>query len=579
MKINEVEKLTGLTKKAIRLYESRGLLDVSRASNTYREYGEEHVKILKLIRLFRTAGISLFDIKLWREGVVTSAELAKKRKAEIENENIANLEQLKLCEELALLSDIGGSFDFSTPFDENDRQESAEITENSRLAVGIDIGTTTISAAVVDLDAKKTVQTFNLPGGAFIKTPLSSAKEQDAKEILQKSKKLLDSILDTYKGIRAIGVTGQMHGVIYCDKDGHAVSELATWQDGRADEIFEDGRSYCDEIFRLTGKRVSAGYGLATHFYNMKNSLVPKGATSVCTVMDYVIMALCGLDRPIMHTTNAHSFGLFDIEANGFDRESVRALGIDESLLPRVTADTAVVGEYRDIPVSVAIGDNQASVFGAVKDEESSALANYGTGSQISCVSSTPKSTAHMECRPYIGGKFLLCGSALAGGRAYAMLERFFRAYMAEATGEDKNRYEEVNRIAKRAFGKVKPLDICTKFSGERGAPDLRGSISGISEENFTPAAVTLGFLYGMARELCDMYAELEGEHRAKLVTSGNVARKNPVFTDVLADVFGMEVSLTAGKEEAASGAALFALLAANLAKNQSEVKACIVTP
>ena len=69
MKINEVEKLTGLTKKAIRLYESRGLLDVSGASNTYREYGEEHVEILKFIRLFRTAGLSLFDIKLWREGV------------------------------------------------------------------------------------------------------------------------------------------------------------------------------------------------------------------------------------------------------------------------------------------------------------------------------------------------------------------------------------------------------------------------------------------------------------------------------------------------------------------------------
>ena len=40
MKINEVVKITGLTKKAIRLYEDRGLITVGRSENGYRDYSE-----------------------------------------------------------------------------------------------------------------------------------------------------------------------------------------------------------------------------------------------------------------------------------------------------------------------------------------------------------------------------------------------------------------------------------------------------------------------------------------------------------------------------------------------------------
>ena len=44
MKINEVEKITGLTKKAIRLYELRGLITVERGENGYRDYSERDIK-------------------------------------------------------------------------------------------------------------------------------------------------------------------------------------------------------------------------------------------------------------------------------------------------------------------------------------------------------------------------------------------------------------------------------------------------------------------------------------------------------------------------------------------------------
>ena len=51
-----------------------------------------------------------------------------------------------------------------------------------------------------------------------------------------------------------------------------------------------------------------------------------------------------------------------------------------------ITADYCIAGEYKGIPVSVAIGDNQASVFSTLADE-GNILLNIGTGSQVSVIS------------------------------------------------------------------------------------------------------------------------------------------------------------------------------------------------
>lgn len=92
------------------------------------------------------------------------------------------------------------------------------------------------------------------------------------------------------------------------------------------------------------------------------------------------------------------------------------------------------LGEYRGRLVSVAIGDNQASFLGAVYDMENSVLVNIGTGGQISVLSDHCLMAENIEARPFVKGRYLLAGSSLCGGRAYAMLEKFFKTY-AEAMG------------------------------------------------------------------------------------------------------------------------------------------------
>ena len=78
MRIKEVEKATGLTAKAIRMYESKGLLTVARESeNDYRDYSEEDVKRLKTIAVLRRLDISVKEIKQWCDGKIPMEDLLK----------------------------------------------------------------------------------------------------------------------------------------------------------------------------------------------------------------------------------------------------------------------------------------------------------------------------------------------------------------------------------------------------------------------------------------------------------------------------------------------------------------------
>ncbi|MBE6572180.1 MAG: hypothetical protein E7656_08035 [Ruminococcaceae bacterium] len=428
-----------------------------------------------------------------------------------------------------------------------------------RYAVGIDLGTTTISAAVIDLDTKEQVGVFTLPHESYIKR--GDFSEQDVWLMLEKAESILDGIYADCGNIECIGLTGQMHGIVYVDERGAPLSNLMNWQDKRADLAIDEKLSACEKIKILTGENVSAGYGIATHFYNLAKGIVPKNACSFCSIMDLLALKLCGAKRVVVHTSVAASFGLFDIKEGCFMTDKLSALGIDEAFLPRVTKENEVVGDWRGIPVCVAIGDNQASFLGSVKDHSESVLVNFGTGSQISAVGDICDIANGVELRPLIGGKNLLCGSALCGGAAYALIEKFFRSYAQSAGFGDSSQYEIINDLAEKAYENgEKPLCVDTAFCGTRTDPCRRGKIEKIDMGNFTPSALVLGVINGMCRELFDLYSGFKLK-KTQIVASGGAARKNKVLISVLEDIFGMTASLSTVKEEAATGAALFSAL------------------
>ncbi len=443
------------------------------------------------------------------------------------------------------------------------------------ISVAVDVGTTTVSAVVLDVTEGRQLEAFNLPNDSTI-IHNSARHEQDPSRIVEISESLVSSMLEKYPDISCLGFTGQMHGVLYVNSDGIAVSPLFTWQDGRGDLVTESGKSYCTEITDTTGIAVSTGFGLVTHYCNMRNGQYTDPSLKICSIMDYLAMRFAGKKAPVVHPSNAASFGLFDVSAGDFDRATIAKLGISESILPEICGGDSPIGEYRGIAVSAAIGDNQASVFGSVVDESDGVLVNYGTGSQVSLISAADTANAPLEARPYLFGKNLICGCALCGGSAYAILEGFFRAYSVACGGDDVSQYKIMDRLAEVAYSAGKaPLEVSTLFKGTRHDPQKRGSVCGIGEDNFTPGQLVLGTIHGMVNELYEMYASC-GEKRSVLVASGNAVQKGRVLQSLLCDRFGMPLVIPANKEEAATGAAMYAAMCAYESLTMSDVKNCI---
>lgn len=407
-------------------------------------------------------------------------------------------------------------------------------------ALGIDIGTTSICGILLDTQSGTIIKSITRNSEAFIETPNEWERIQDTEKIIRIATEITEELLT--EEVSSIGVTGQMHGILYYDCDGKAISPLYTWQDGRGNQPC-DGKTTYGEVLGLP-----SGYGNVTDFYNRKNGLRPENAVGFCTIHDYFVMTLTDRKIALIHTSDAASFGGFDLEKGEFS----------EDFYGEITGGFDIAGTYKGIPVSVAIGDNQASVFGALQND-SDILLNIGTGSQISVISDKVITGDNIEARPYMDGKYLIVGAALCGGRAYSMLEKFYSDIVFAATGERINMYGVMDKMGVPET----PSPLCdSRFDGTRKDPSLKGSLCAITTENFTPAHIRYAFLQGIIGELYDDFCEMGVSHGA-LVGSGNAVRKNAALRKCAEEIFGAKMSVPSHMEEAAFGAALFALGAA----------------
>ena len=451
------------------------------------------------------------------------------------------------------------------------------MSKNEAVYIGLDIGTTSISLGIISADGNVR-ECRNVPSESAIASDRPFHKIQSVERIIEKAVALVDTAVGRYSNIAAIGLTGQMHGILYADGEGKAVSDLYTWQDKSGDELTDGGETYCKHIERVSGEKTATGYGLVTHFYLMKNNLIPENARKMCTIMDYAAMILTKRKSPLTHLSNAAAFGIFSCDSGDFNRDALDVLGIDTSILPEITGENSIIGSHSctgqlaRIPIAVAVGDNQASFIGTVDDAENSVLVNIGTGSQVSMLSNGSALHDGFELRPFIGGTHLKSYSALCGGHAYVILQRFMRDIAREITGKDEEQYALMDKIAegKTDGGGIK---VTTTFNGTRQSPDKAGSIENVTGENFSPSNLIYGFSEGIVNELYEKCADTEELKRAKFVTvSGNGARKNGLIPRIIETKFGRDVVMKEVEEEAAVGAAIFAAKCVKQGEGKHEI-------
>ncbi|MFQ6329439.1 MerR family transcriptional regulator [Nocardia sp. CWNU-33] len=104
MRIGELARRAGTTTRALRFYESQGLLDARRSANGYREYDEADFRLVDEIRTLQAVGLSLDDTKPFVEclraghetgdSCADSIEVYERKLAEVE-ECIARLDAVR----------------------------------------------------------------------------------------------------------------------------------------------------------------------------------------------------------------------------------------------------------------------------------------------------------------------------------------------------------------------------------------------------------------------------------------------------------------------------------------------------
>ena len=232
--------------------------------------------------------------------------------------------------------------------------------------------------------------------------PNSGWVEHDPYEILESQLRSLSAALENGninpKEIAAIGITNQRETTILWDKEtGKPMYNAIVWQCRRTAPICEklkaDGLE--DYVKEHTGLLIDAYFSATKIKWIIDNvpearTLANDGKLLFGTVESWLIWNLTNKQVHVTDYSNAARTMLFDIEKLTWDEHLCKELGIPMSMLPDVRESSSVYGyvsedvpglkELAGIPISGAIGDQQAALFGQACFNAGQAKNTYGTG-------------------------------------------------------------------------------------------------------------------------------------------------------------------------------------------------------
>ncbi len=359
--------------------------------------------------------------------------------------------------------------------------------------------------------------------------------------------------------IASITVTGQVHGILYYDKEGRALSPLYTWLDQRGLEEVE-GLTTQQLLYNESGCHLPAGYGFLTHYANRRMGKVPAGAVGFCGILEYITGRLIGHPLKESDASTLATYGGWDVVSEKYNRHLLEVVLEGSSPQFLTPAKPFSVAGYTKEGVAVAypVGDNQAGFLGMVGDWREAALVNVGTSGQISFFSEGKEGHPSLELRPFFNQGYLHVGATLTAGKTYETLQKFVKEILTLGGGAKSD--AEVYQILEEAATEISesPLKVDPRLTGSRQEALARGKVENITLDNLTLGNLVIATVDGIIKELLD-YTFFEVE---KIVATGSAFIKNKLFSASLIKQSGKGVSVARLDDGAGFGAALIGALA-----------------
>jgi xylulokinase len=406
-----------------------------------------------------------------------------------------------------------------------------------------------------------------------LQTPKPLWSEQDPREwwgaVSTSIKQVLTESGINGEQVAAVGLTGQMHGLVLLDEAGEILRPAILWNDQRT-------QAECDEIHARIGKerfiQISGNVAL-TGFTAPKILWVQKHepgvyakAQHVLLPKDYIRFKLTG--EYAMDKADGAGTVLFDLKSRDWSDEVLETLGIDPSWMPptfegpqfagRITSEAAAAtGLKEGTPVAAGGGDQAAQAVGVGAVEPGIVGLTVGTSGVVFATTPSaliePEGRLHAFCHA-VPGMWHFMGVMLSAAGSL----QWYRDTLVPTVS-----FDDLLKEAEMIPAGCEGLQFLPYLSGERTPhpdPLARGAFIGLTIRHGR-AHMTRAVLEGVSFGLKDSFTLIQnaGLGEIKQVRASGGGTKGALWRQIMASVLDAELVTVNTSEGAAFGAALLA--------------------
>ena len=463
--------------------------------------------------------------------------------------------------------------------------------------LGIDVGTSGTKTLAMDAAGKVLADAMETYP-CYVPKPLWS--EQDPEDWWQATVKSVRKVVRKARlkpaEVRAIGLSGQMHGSVFLDHRDRVIRRAILWNDQRTSaecRQMEDRAGGRKKLIKMVANPALTGFTAPKilwlrnneprHFDKVRKILLPKDEIRRRMTGEYAT-----------DVSDASGMLLLDVARRTWSKKLLAALELDiglfadccesEEVTGKLTAEAAKrLGLSTDCLVVAGAGDCAAGAVGNGIVNRGVLSTSVGTSGVMFVYSDDVKIDSagriHTFCHA-VRGKWHMMGVNLsAGGSLQWFRNELCKADVAEARRANVEVYDRLTEEARAVKTGSEGLFFLPYLSGERtphADPDARGCFVGLTlahTRGHMLRAIMEGVTYSM-RDSLEIILGL-GVPVRQIRASGGGSR-SPFWRQIQADVFGRKVVTINTEQGPAYGVALLAAVGAGEFKNIQE--ACAAT-
>lgn len=446
--------------------------------------------------------------------------------------------------------------------------------------VGVDIGTSGTKAIAID-PAGKVLASESAPHPCHHPKPLWS--EQDPDDWWRATVKSIRQVVQRAKlkrhDVKAIGLSGQMHGSVFLDRNDKVIRRALLWNDQRTVQECEEIEHRAGGRKKLIGMVANPALtGFTAPKILWLRNQEPKNFDRLAKVLlpkDEIRRRLTG--EYATEVSDASGMLLLDVKKRAWSKKLLERLELDPSLLARVYESHEVTGQLTkeaaealglssDCLVVGGAGDCAAGAIGNGVVKQGIISTSLGTSGVVFAHSDTPEidpqGRLHTFCHA-VDGKWHMMGVTLsAAGSLEWLVETVEQGKLADGVQKPAEAYRRFIDEAASVPAGSDGLFFLPYLSGERtphANPLARGAFVGLTLSH-TRGHLTRSVLEGVTYSLRDCLAIMEelGVKCREVRTTGGGA-KSEFWRQMQADMFGKRVVTMASDEGPSMGVALLA--------------------